>query len=99
MYLLILLMVRWLRFRQVLSIAYRWIIPAFVIRDWRTINPSSLQLVMEHKLFSHSEIELFVQRSQLEAAMSFVKQTLMVSGADRKGSAQDDTHFDGKSWN
>ena len=94
LHLFILLMVRWLRFRQVLRSAYRWHIPVFVIQDWRTVNPSSAQLVMEHELFSHLEIELFVQRSQLEAAMSFVTQTLMVAGHERKEARPCDPRFE-----
>ena len=38
---------------------------------------------MEHELFRHIELELFVQRSHLESAMSFVQQTLcFAAGTD-----------------
>ena len=67
---------------------FRWVAPAFVIRGWRAVGPANLQLVMEHELFRHVEIELFVQRPQLHAALEFLQQSLEWSGT-RHGSPDD----------
>ncbi|MEO8272218.1 MAG: D-arabinono-1,4-lactone oxidase, partial [Aureliella sp.] len=79
MHLLILLVVRVLRFQAAVKAVFRWIAPAFVIQNWRVTGPSSSQLVMEHELFRHIEIELFVQRHRLPSALQFLKNTLEAS--------------------
>jgi len=79
MLLLVLLVVRVLRINAIIRLMFRRVIPAFVIRDWHVVSPSSLQLVMENELFRHMELELFVQKTNLESAMSFVQQTLCVA--------------------
>jgi hypothetical protein len=76
MHWLILLVVHVLRFPACVRAVFRWIAPAFVIRNWRVVAPSSSQLVMEHELFRHVEIELFVQRHRLSSALLFLKNTL-----------------------
>ena len=73
MHLLILLVVRLFRSDAAVRTTFRRVVPAFVIRDWRVVRPSTAQLVMEHQLFRHVEIELFVQRSSLESAMLLLK--------------------------
>jgi hypothetical protein len=85
LHLSILLAVRVLRMRRLIHVMIRWIVPTFVIRDWRVIGPSNAQMVMEHELFRHIEIELFVPRSKLDAALQFLKQVLMVAGGSRDG--------------
>jgi FAD binding domain/D-arabinono-1,4-lactone oxidase len=79
MHLLILLVVRVLRFQAAVKAVFRWIAPACVIRNWRVTGPSSSQLVMEHELFRHVEIELFVQRHWLPDALVFLKDTLVAA--------------------
>lgn len=79
MLLLILLIVRVLRIDAVIRFMFRRVIPAFVIRDWHVVSSSTPQLVMEHELFRHIELELFVEASNLESAMSFVRQTLCIA--------------------
>lgn len=79
MLLVVLLVVRVLRINAIIRLMFRQVIPAFVIRDWHVVSPSSLQLVMENELFRHTELELFVQKTNLESAMSFVRQTLCVA--------------------
>jgi len=83
LHLSILLAVRVLRMRRLIHAMIRWIVPTFVIRDWRVIGPSNAQMVMEHELFRHIEIELFVPRSKLDAALQFLKQALSVAGDSR----------------
>ena len=79
MLLVVLLVVRVLRINAIIRLMFRRVIPAFVIRDWHVVSPSSPQLVMENELFRHIELELFVQKANLESAMSFVRQTLCVA--------------------
>lgn len=83
MLLLIVVLVRVLRINAIVRMMFRRVIPAFVIRDWHVVGQSTPQLVMEHELFRHIELELFVQRSHLKSAMSFVQQTLcFAAGTD-----------------
>lgn len=80
MHLLILLMIRVVRAKSLIRLMLRKIIPSFVVRDWFVIDQSTPQLVMEHELFRHIELELFVRREKLTSAMSFVEQVLCVAG-------------------
>ena len=84
MHLLILLMVRVLRAKTLIRLVLRRIIPAFVVRDWLVVDQSTPQLVMEHELFRHIEMELFVNREKLASAMMFVEQVLSVAGGTSK---------------
>lgn len=79
MLLLIVIMVRVLRINSLVQFMFRRIIPTFVICDWHVVGASTRQLVMEHEIFRHIELELFVQKSNLESAMSFVQQTLCLA--------------------
>lgn len=81
MHLLILLVVRLIRFHAAVKAAFRWIAPACVIRNWHVVGPSSSQLVMEHELFRHVEIELFVQRHRLPGALMFLQNALKASAS------------------
>ncbi len=89
MHLLILLVVRVLRFHAAVKAVFRWIAPACVIRNWRVTGPSSSQLVMEHELFRHVEIELFVQRHRLPIALLFLKNTLIASASLQDSSSNE----------
>lgn len=80
MHVLILLAVRLFRSDAAVRATFRKVVPTFVIRDWRVAGPSSAQLVMEHQLFRHVEIELFVEKASLEPAMSFLKEVLSIAG-------------------
>ncbi len=80
MHLLILTVVRLLKISWVIRTMLRRLIPTFVIQKWSVVGTSSQQLVMEHELFRHVEIELFVQRSQLPDALQFLKDTLIFAG-------------------
>lgn len=80
MHLLILMFVRVFRLKASTRFLFRWILPNFVVRKWKIVGPATSQLVMEHEMFRHVEIELFVQRPQLESAMEFLKSSLEVAG-------------------
>lgn len=82
MHLLILFVVRIAKIHSAVRAAFRWIVPRCVICNWRVAGPSNTQLVMEHELFRHVEIELFVRRAQLDAALQFLKETLVTAGGN-----------------
>jgi hypothetical protein len=82
LHLVILLLVRWLRIPLLVKWFYRWIVPLAIVRPWRVVDRSQDMLVMEHELFRHLEIELFVRRSQLAAALDYVQQTLRFFGGE-----------------
>lgn len=48
---------------------YRWLLPLLVPQNWKVVDRSDRQLTMEHELFRHIEIEVFVRRSDIEAAI------------------------------
>ena len=81
LHLALLFAVRVLRWSQAIRAMIGWVVPLFVLRDWRVVGPSSKQMVMEHELFRHIELELFVQQSQLSAALQFLKQTMIAAGS------------------
>lgn len=47
---------------------FQRILPLTIIRNWKVVDQSHAMLTMEHELFRHIEIELFVQRSKLQKA-------------------------------
>jgi len=59
---------------------YRWLILLFVIRGWRVVDHSQDHLVMEHELFRHIEVEIFVRRSRLEEALGLTRQLIECLG-------------------
>lgn len=71
------LLAQWLRYRFVKSF-YQWLVPVVVVRHWNVVDRSQSMLVMEHELFVHIEVELFVKRSRLAEAMAFVRQVIQV---------------------
>lgn len=80
MRLLVLAAVRIVRRPGFIRMSYRWLIPACVIRDRPVTGPAVRQLVMEHELFRHVEIELFVQRSRLAGSLEFLQDVLSAAG-------------------
>ncbi len=59
------------------------VLPKIVVENWVVSDTSFRQLTMEHSLFRHIEIEIFVSRSQLPATMNVVEQFLKHAGGDR----------------
>ena len=55
---------------------FKRILPLAIIRNWKVIDDSHSILTMEHELFRHIEIEVFVQRDQLADAVEFLTQLL-----------------------
>lgn len=55
---------------------FRRLLTGLVPRPWRVVDRSHRQLTMEHELFRHIEIELFVKRSVLGDAIASVREML-----------------------
>lgn len=75
-HLVVLAIARVLRSRRLAKVFYRFIMPFTVIRNWRVVDRSSDMLVMEHQLFRHIEIEVFVTRSKLAGILLYVEEIL-----------------------
>ncbi len=76
LHLVLLLLVQLLRSPALIRAFYRWLVMLTVIRGWRVVDRSQDQLIMEHELFRHIEIELFVSRSKLAAALQHVREAI-----------------------
>ena len=59
---------------------YRSILPLTLVRNWKVVDDSHKMLVMEHELFRHIEIEMFVTRSKLHESIAFIIDTVSVFG-------------------
>jgi FAD/FMN-containing dehydrogenase len=64
------LLVNVLRSPALVRFFYRWLVLVFVLRGWRVVDRAADQLVMEHELFRHIEIEIFVRRANLAQAVA-----------------------------
>ena len=76
----ILFLERVVRSRRLIRLAFRRIIPAFLIHNWRVTDRSSSMLVMRHDAFRHIEIEVFVRRDKLVDALGFAQEAIKVAG-------------------
>jgi FAD/FMN-containing dehydrogenase len=76
LHLALLLLVRCLRAASLVRAFYRWLVPVAILRGWRVVDRSQDMLVMEHELFRHMELEIFVQRTRLAEATDFVREVL-----------------------
>jgi len=76
LHLLLLLLVQVLKSPALIRGFYRWLVILTVIRRWHVVDRSQDQLIMEHELFRHIEIELFVAGSRLAEALQFVRETI-----------------------
>lgn len=59
---------------------FQRILPLTIVRNWHVVDESSSQLVMEHELFRHIEIEVFVRRSDVEPATKLLTDIVCVFG-------------------
>ncbi len=73
LHVLLLLLVQLVRSPALIRTFYRWLVMLTVIRGWRVVDRSQDQLIMEHELFRHIEIELFVTRWRLADALAHVR--------------------------
>ena len=77
LHVLLVAIVQWLKSPRLAKAFYRSIAPYTMIRDWRVVDRSQDMLIMEHQLFRHIEMEVFVTRSQLTAAMELTKELIV----------------------
>lgn len=80
LHLIVTFLVKILRFRAGIRFFFRFILPLTIVRNWKVSNDSHKILTMEHELFRHIEIEIFVTRSKLETALEHVKRTINFFG-------------------
>ena len=71
LHILVRLLARWLP-GSFTRLFFRQIIPRLVPRGWKVVDRSDRQLTMQHELFRHIEIEIFVTRSRLGDAIEYV---------------------------
>lgn len=56
---------------------FRWIALSTIPRRWHVVDKSQDQLIMEHELFRHIEMEVFVRREELAVALDFLRQAFV----------------------
>lgn len=61
---------------------YRWVMPLLVPQGWKVVDRSDRQLTMQHQLFRHIEIEIFVKSSQLHEVVQYVTWMLKHLGGE-----------------
>lgn len=84
MHWLILAAIRLIRSDRLVKFLYRVVVPAFVVRNWRVVDRSERILTMQHELFRHIEIEMFVRRSQLPAMLQWTEWLLETASGEEK---------------
>jgi FAD/FMN-containing dehydrogenase len=62
---------------------FRRIALATLIRRWHVVDKSQAMLIMEHELFRHIEMEVFVRRSHLPAALELTKAAIRLFDDER----------------
>jgi hypothetical protein len=55
---------------------YRHVFPRFVIQNWRIVDESRKMLVMEHEMFRHIEIEIFVPDVHLKEMLCLLVEVI-----------------------
>jgi hypothetical protein len=75
LHLVICSLARWLP-TQWTKYAFRHAIPRLIPIGWKVVDRSDRQLTMQHELFRHVEVELFVQRSRLADALRRVREII-----------------------
>ena len=81
LHLVICLLARGLRSSWITKWFFRRLLPQLVIRHWKVIDRADRMLCMEHELFRHIEMELFVTRERLAGLLKLVRDVLEVSGS------------------
>jgi hypothetical protein len=72
LHLIILFIIRVLHSSRAIRLFFRHVAPRLVVRNWRVVDKSQNMLVMEHELFQHVEIEVFVKRALIQDAIRLV---------------------------
>lgn len=82
LHLVVVFMSKLFRRRWATHFFFRRLMPLTVIRGWKVVGKSQDMLVMEHELFRHVEIEIFVTRPRLADAIAFVKELVCYFDGD-----------------
>jgi len=78
LHLTIKLLAAWVASPSLVRFFYRWVLPWMVWKPSGVVDRSDRILVMEHELFRHLEIEIFVPASRVREAAHFVQDVLSV---------------------
>lgn len=77
LHLVIRLLVQTIRNPAGVKFFFRWLALTTIPRHWHVVDKSQDQLMMEHELFRHIEMEMFVRREELAVALDFLRQTIV----------------------
>lgn len=83
LHLVLIVMRRWLKSQWGIRAFFRNLVPLLLIRNWKVVDKSQNMLTMQHELFRHIEIEIFVLQNQLSSTLRFVQQLLKYLDGDR----------------
>src|SRR5262245_25396428 len=78
LHLIIKFMVSFMKSARLVRFYYRHILPPAIMKNVTIVDLSDKTLVMEHELFRHLEIEIFVARRHLRRAAAFIQDILAV---------------------
>ena len=67
---------------------FKYVVPLTIARNWSVVDDSHKMLVMEHDMFRHCEVEIFVQRSHVAAATDLLIDIVSVFGDHRHSDAR-----------
>jgi FAD/FMN-containing dehydrogenase len=88
-HLFVLLLTRVIRSAWLVRLFFRSILPRTILTRTRMRDRAADMLIMEHELFRHLEMELFVKRSDLPGAMTRVEALLRYADGDRSALTSD----------
>jgi FAD/FMN-containing dehydrogenase len=77
---------------------FRHIALATLIRRWHVVDKSQAMLIMEHELFRHIEMEVFVRRSHLPAALELTKAAIRLFDDEQNLTEADRTLLAAAGW-
>jgi FAD/FMN-containing dehydrogenase len=82
-HLFIKLLVTVLRSPRLVRFFYRWLMAPAILKNVTVVDHSDRALIMEHELFRHLEIEIFVPARHLREAADFVRDVLRAFDSPR----------------
>lgn len=91
LHLILVLLARTLRSQELIRLFYKRLVPWTIVRNWSVVDKSQRILTMEHELFRHIEIEVFVKRSKLAELLDFVRSVVEFCDGNREA-------IDAKLW-
>lgn len=80
LHLIIVSLAKFLRLKRPVQFFYKRIVPVTIIKNWKVVEDSSATLTMQHELFRHIEVEVFVQRSKLDEATKYLIDVISAFG-------------------